>query len=298
MPHRAAHLRGALLALTAFGLYATHDAVVKFLGGAYTTFQIIFFATLLTFPFVFGLLLLDRTEGTLIARHPYWQLVRGLLSIVTANLAFYAFTHLPLAQAYAILFATPLLVALMAVPFLGEALSLRRGLAVLTGLVGVLIVLRPGFAPLSLGHFAGIGAAFSGAMTSVVMRKVGPAERTAVLMLYPMLALVIVMACILPWVYRPMPLAHLGLLTVMAGFAFFGAVSFIAAYKRAPAAIVAPMQYSQILWASFYGWLFFGETPDAYTALGVAVIIGSGLYIVLRKDRRPAPMPEKTAPAA
>lgn len=280
-PH---HLHGAFLALMAFGFYATHDVVVKFLGGAYTTFQITFFSSLFGIPLVTLMLLADRSSGTLIPRHPFWMALRSFSALVTGLTAFFAFARLPLAQTYAILFATPLLITLIAVPFLGERIGLRRGLAVAAGLLGVLIVLRPGVAPFGLGHAAALSAVFTGALTSILMRKIGPVERTAVLMLYPMMLTVAAMALVMPAVYRPMPLAHLGLLGLMSGLGVLGALSFIAAYRRAPAAIVAPMQYSQILWASLYGWLFFGETPDRYTGLGAAVIVASGLYIVLREE--------------
>jgi S-adenosylmethionine uptake transporter len=80
-----------------------------------------------------------------------------------------------------------------------------------------------------------------------------------------------------------MPVAHLGLTAVMAFLGMLGALGIIAAYRSAPAVIVAPMQYSQIIWAALYGWLFFNETVDLYTAVGSAVIIASGIYIVLRE---------------
>ena len=276
-------LRGALLSLAAFGLYATHDVAVKTLGAHYTSFQIIFFSGLLSFPVVSILLMSDKTDGNLVPRHPWWSLLRSMTGVATGAMGFFAFSVLPMAQCYAMLFAMPLVITLLSIPMLGEEVGLRRGLAVLVGLAGVLIVLRPGSAPMSLGHLAALGAAVMGAMSSVIVRKIGKDERSVVLMMYPMLMSVAAMGLMLPFVYRPMPVAHLGLTAVVSVLGMGGAFLMILAYRTAPAVIVAPMQYSQIIWAAFYGWLLFGEAIDIWTAAGSAVIIASGLYIVLRE---------------
>lgn len=275
--------KGALLALAAFGIYATHDVVIKFLGSDYSPFQIIFFSGLLGFPLVTIMLMSDRTDGNLIARHPWWSLLRAVTTVTTGSAAFYAFSVLPLAQTYAIFFAMPLLITLLSIPMLGEHVGIRRGLAVFVGLVGVIIVLRPGTAELSLGHLAGLSAALTGALNSVIVRKIGQAERSAVLMLYPMIASVLVTGATMPLVYIPMPITHLMLMGVIAGLGFIAAMLTIAAYRTAPAVIVAPMQYSQIIWAAFYGSLFFDEHPDFWTMVGTGVIIASGIYIVMRE---------------
>ncbi|MBN2630163.1 MAG: DMT family transporter [Rhodobacteraceae bacterium] len=277
------NLKGAVLSLAAFALYATHDVVVKYLGDTYNSFQIIFFAGLLGFPLITFMLMSDRTDGNLIPRHPWWSLLRSVTAVVTGVAAFYAFSVLPLAQTYAILFAMPLLITVMAIPMLGEKVGIRRGLAVVVGLIGVLIVLRPGSAPLSWGHLAALSAALTGALTSVIVRKIGADERSAVLMLYPMAATFLLTGAALPFVYVPMPLEHLALNGVIAALAFIAALLSILAYRAAPAIIVAPMQYSQMLWAVFYGALFFDESADVFTLLGSAVIIASGIYIVLRE---------------
>ena len=275
--------KGALFALAAFGIYATHDVVIKFLGSDYTSFQIIFFSGLLGFPLLTLMLMSDRTDGNLIPRHPWWSLLRAVTAVTTGAAGFYAFSVLPLAQTYAILFAMPLLITVLAIPMLGEKVGMRRGAAVMVGLIGVLIVLRPGSADLSWGHLAALGAAITGAVNSLIVRKIGHAERAAVLMIYPMLASVIATGAMMPFVYRPMPLAHLALMGVIAGLGFIAALLIIRAYRAAPAVIVAPMQYSQIIWAVLYGSLFFDESPDRMTVVGTAVIVASGVYIVLRE---------------
>lgn len=279
------NVQGALAALLAFGIYATHDVVVKFLGEHYHAIQIIFFAGLLSFPLVTLMLMNDGTEGHLRPVHPWWTALRTVSTVITGISAFYAFSVLPLAQTYAILFATPLLITVLAIPVLGEKVGLRRGLAVVVGLIGVLIVLRPGAVPLSLGHVAALAAAVFSSLASVVVRKIGSDERSVVLLLYPMVANFIVLGCALPFVYQPMPIAHLGMLGIIASFGFVAMLLIIFAYRRAEAVIVAPMQYSQMIWAIIYGYLIFDETPDEWTMVGAGVIIASGIYIVLREGR-------------
>ncbi|MCB1332592.1 MAG: DMT family transporter [Roseivivax sp.] len=278
------NLKGALFALTAFGIFATHDVVIKFLGGLYSPFQIIFFSTLFSFPLVTFMLMRDETHGNLRPVHPWWTALRTVCATITAMSAFYAFSVLPLAQTYAILFASPLLITLLSIPVLGERVGVRRGAAVIVGLVGVMVVLRPGSVPLSPGHLAAMTAAVCSALASIIVRKIGSEERTVVLMLYPMAANFIVMGSLLAFNYHPMPIEHLGGIGIISLFGFVAGLLLIGAYRRAQAAIVAPMQYSQIIWATIYGTLIFGETIDLPTLIGAGIIILSGIYIVFRES--------------
>ncbi len=156
-------------------------------------------------------------------------MLRTVSSLITGLSAFYAFSVLPLAQTYAILFAAPLLITILGIPILGEKVGIRRGSAVVVGMIGVLIVLRPGAEPLSLGHLAALTAAVFSSLSSVIVRKIGSIERSVVLMLYPMMANFIVLGCALPFVYKPMPIEHLGMLGIIAAFGFVGHA---AGYRR------------------------------------------------------------------
>ena len=264
----SSNAKGALLALVAFALFSTHDVFIKTLGSIYSPIQIVFFSVLLSFPLATIMLMRDATPGTLLPVHPWWMAVRTVGAVITGVSAFFAFSALPLTQTYAILFATPLLITLLSIPILGEKVRLPRWIAVMVGLAGVMVVLRPGQTDLTLGHLAAILAAFSGAFASIVVRKIGAEERTVVMLLYPMVANFVVMGAALAFVYKPMPIEHLGMLAVISVMAWVAARFIIAAYQTGEAAIVAPMQYSQILWATGYGLLFFDETPDLYTGVG------------------------------
>ena len=288
MPLRFHAIRGPLLALLAFALFSGHDAVVKTLGGSYAAIQIVFFSVLLGLPLAMLMLMRDRTDGTLLPRYPGWTALRTAASVMTGVSVFYAFSVLPLTQVYAILFAAPLLITVLAIPVLGERVGLHRGGAVLVGLIGVLIVLRPGAGGegMSLGHAAALLGAVGSALASIIVRRIGAEERNVVLLLYPMMANLTIMGVALPFVYRPMPLADFASVAAIAGLAFVASLCVIAAYKASEAALIAPMQYSQILWAALLGWLFFNELPDGATVVGAGVIIVSGLYILMREGRR------------
>ena len=283
--NKTSTLGGFGFAALGFGLFATHDAIIKALGETYPVFQIIFFAMLFAFVPMSMIILADRAVDNFRPRHPWLILMRSVLTIIAMSSAFYAFVNLPLAEVYALLFAAPLLITAFSVPLLGEVVRARRWAAVGIGLIGVLIVLRPGITALSPGHFAALTAAVAAALAAIVVRKIGSKERSAVLILYPMLVSLIAMATTLPAVYVPVDLKDLGLMAAIGLISVLAQLCIIAAYRSAPAAVVAPTQYSQILWASAYGAIFFMERPDIYVAIGSAVIILSGLFVVWRESR-------------
>lgn len=281
----ASNVRGAALALLAMGIYATHDVVIKTLGAQYPALQVLFFSSLLSFPLVMLVIMRDPTPGTLRPANPGWVALRTVVGVVAGMGSFFAFSRLPLAQVYSILFAAPLLVTILSIPILGERVGLHRWAAVVIGLIGVLIVLRPGAQPLDLGHAAALASAVGSATTAVILRKLGRSERPLVLLMWPMLGNFLATGASLALDYRPMELPHLALAGLIACLGLVAGFLLILAYRAGEAAIVAPMQYSQILWATAYGWIFFGEMLDLPTLLGATVIIASGIYIVWREGR-------------
>lgn len=278
-------LRGLGFAFAAFGLFATHDAVIKVLGANYAVFQIIFFAMLFAFVPMSILMLADRQVDNFRPHHPWLILIRATTSVIAMSTAFYAFTVLPLAEVYALLFATPLLITAMAAWLLGEPVRAQRWAAVVVGLIGVIIVLRPGVIAISFGHVCALIAAFCSALGSIIMRKIGGEERTAVMILYPMLSSIVAMGLLLPFVYVPMALVDFGLAASVGVMSVFAQMMIITGYRVAPAAVVAPTQYSQILWATAFGALFFDELPDVWVGIGATIIIASGVFIVWRESR-------------
>ncbi|MDB2389981.1 DMT family transporter [Alphaproteobacteria bacterium] len=274
---------GVMLSLIGFGLYSTHDVVVKYLGGFYTPFQILFFSVLFSFPLVTLYILRNPRTGSLWPHHPIQMTIRVLATSVTGFCAFYAFSVLPLAQTYALLFLTPILITVLSIPVLGERVGIHRGLSVLVGFIGVLVVLQPGDVSFTLGHLAGLGGVLGAATNSLITRRIGQREKMSVMLIYPMIGNFLIMGLILPFVYVPMPLLHLGGIAVLAVLGFLAMFFIVSAFQNASAVIIAPMQYSQILWAGFFGLILFGDEVTAPLVIGSSLIIGSGLYIVKRE---------------
>jgi len=277
--------RGVFLALVGFALFSGHDAVIKSLGGAYAPFQVILFATLFSFVPVSVSIVTDRAVDTFRPHHPWLILIRTICMLIAGAGGFYAFSVLPMTEVYALLFAAPLLVTVLAVPFLGETIRLRRGIAVIVGFIGVLVVLRPGTAEFTLGHFAAIGAATASAFSNIIVRKISGDERSAVMILIPMIVTIIVMGALMPFVYVPVEALDLGAFAVIGVVGVIAQSFIIAAYRAAPAVLIAPLQYSQILWAVLFGALFFSEWPDMWVGVGAGIIIASGVFIVWRESR-------------
>jgi S-adenosylmethionine uptake transporter len=279
------NLKGALLGLLAMGLFACVDVSIKFLGGGYNPFQIIFFVCLMTVPIAALYAMADPSEEGLRPKMPGLMALRCVAVVLTGIFGTYAFATLPLAQCYAILFTMPIFVALFSIPVMGERIDLVRGSAIVLGLGGVIVALDPGAATLEWGHLSALAGAIIGAANYVLIRKTGTAERTALMQLYPVLAQLIVAGLVLPLVYVPMPGADLALMAAMAVVGFVGYLAIIAAYRAAPGIVVAPMQYSQILWAAIFGALLFDEVMSGRTVAGVALIVAAGIVIVTRQDK-------------
>lgn len=281
----SANTKGILFGLLGFGIFATHDVFVKYLGASYGPFQIVFFSVLFAFPLMSFMLVQESKADTMRPHHPWWTALRTVSMLVATVCIFYSFSVLPLAETYSMLFTVPLIITLLSIPILGERVGMHRGGAVLVGLVGVLIVVRPGTSELTLGHAAAFIGAFASSLASVIVRRIGRDERDLVLLLFPMLGSFLVMGTLMPFDYKPMPLNDLLAVAILSALGFIAMYCMIAAYKAGEAVVVAPMQYSQILWATLYGMVFFNETPELHTLAGAVVIIASGVYIVLRENQ-------------
>ena len=284
--------KGALLGLLGFAIFATHDVIVKYLGASYSPYQILFFSVLFGFPWLSFMLVGDAKPDTMRPHHPWWTALRTASIIISSLCVFYALSVaatrlsvLPLAEVYSILFTVPLIITLLSIPVLGERVGVHRGGAVLIGLIGVLIVVRPGATEFTSGHLAALIGAFAASLNSIVVRRIGRDERDLVLLLFPLLGSFLVMGALMPYDYTPMPLSDLVAVAILSALSFAALNCMIGAYKAGEAAIVAPMQYSQILWAIAYGMLLFDEKPEQMTLVGAAVIIASGVYIVIRESR-------------
>ena len=273
---------GPFLALVGFLAFSIHDSLVKILP-EYSVFQILFFAMLFGYvPFTI-VRLLDKKPGPIKAVNPKLVIFRSLLLMGSVSSAFLAFSMLPLIEVYVLIFLSPIIISILSIYFLGEKVYLFRWFAIIVGLIGVLIVLRPSIESLSLGHLFGFLAALCSSTAAIISRKIAATESAATLMLFPLLTTILITGCILPFVYKPMPLADLGVMFLIGGLGLTGQLFNLFAYKNAPAAFIAPMQYSQIIWAVVFGTLFFDEIADKWEMIGSVVTVLSGVMIIWRE---------------
>ncbi|MCX5516157.1 DMT family transporter [Kaistia algarum] len=279
-------LAGLSISLFANLMFSTSDAIVKVLTVHYSVFQIV--VTQALFALIPIAVMLHRTGGlhVLRVRHPKLVLLRGLLAGTGTVFGFFSFSQLPLAETYSIFFSTPIMVTLLSIPLLGERVGLHRWSAVIVGLIGVLVMVRPGFESLHVGHAAALMAAVIGSFTVLVMRRIAREEQHAVMVIAVVLGLIVVS---LPGMILTFHMPSLHDMTLFAGAGLLmGSAQFfvVRALSFAPASAIAPMQYSQMLWAILYGFVLFGTTVDPMVILGATIVIGSGAYIMQRERRR------------
>ena len=278
--------KGVLLGFACYAAYAISDAFVKSLHGTLPAFEAVFFNAVLglvAIPFIRkrG----DRWHEMFVANRPSLWWIRAVTGAITNISAVVAFTHLPMAETFALIFLMPIFVTLLSVVFLKEHVGWRRWSAVTVGFVGVLVVLRPGFRQLGLGHFAAIACGMAAAVSVVALRMAGAHEKRVSLygagVIGPLAAggLLMLPSFIWPTWHQWRLLAGYGLLAGLAG------VLLMLATQRVPANRVAPTQYSQMLWAIGFGYWLFGDALDWPMLVGIALILGAGLFTLVREEQ-------------
>jgi S-adenosylmethionine uptake transporter len=280
-------LKGVLLGFACFAAYSISDAFVKALHGSLPSHEAVAIGAalgLVALPFV-----KERDEGwtdVFRARKPTLWWVRALTGAICNVSSVIAFTLLPMAEVFALIFLMPIFVTLLSVLLLKEHVGWRRWTAVFVGFAGVLVVLRPGFRQLGPGHVAAIVCGLSGAVSMVALRVAGAHEKRISLygagVIGPLLAGGMLM---LPHFVWP-DLAQWGLLAGYGLLAALAGVLLMLATQHAPANRIAPTQYSQMLWAIGFGYWLFGDRLDWPMALGIALILGAGLFTLVREERK------------
>ena len=215
------------------------------------------------------------------------QLVRALILLLSSFLFVSALRVLPLADATAITYSTPVLVILLAVLFLDERLTRARLAFVITGLAGMLLIVQPGSAVFKGASLYAILAACCYAIYQILTRKLA-GENPRVLLFYPAFMGALVTTALAPAFEWPahMPWQHVALIILGGLVGTMGHFLFILAFQHAPASALTPFTYMQLVWATLLGWLIYGHFPNVYTLAGMAVIGASGLLITLHERRR------------
>jgi drug/metabolite transporter (DMT)-like permease len=199
---------------------------------------------------------------------------------------FKALETLALAEATALVFSAPIFITALSVPLLGETVGWRRWLAVLIGFIGVLIIVQPGAATFQPASLYVIGTAVLYALFMISARLLGPRESIWTMMFFVMLFPMLYATPFAMAVWVPVAAADLPFFAAQAVFGALGITLIGQAFRLAPAAIVAPFDYTALIWASLLGWFIWGDTPGTWTLAGASVIVLSGIYIVYRESRQ------------
>ncbi len=278
-------IAGIVMMTVGVACLSVNDALAKFLVADYSPLQILFLRNVIALPF--AVLLTVKMGGLTALRssRPAAHLLRGLLWIAATILFFTSFIYLELAEATALIFVAPLFITAMSAIFLREHVGLRRWLAVLIGFLGALIVVRPGAATFQPASLLPVGTAFVYAILMLGARWVDPRESVWTMLLYLTGASALLSAFVVPFVWNPVRLEDLWLFAAIALFGTAGMTMMTQAFRLASAAIVAPLDYTAMVWATAFGWLVWQEVPDEATFVGAAVIIASGLYVIWREHR-------------
>jgi len=263
--------------------FVTLDSTAKYLMQSYPVTQVIW--ARFFFHVIFVVLLMGRQLGVQVRSQSFThQSLRSLFMFTTTVLFFIGISFLPLATAATIMFMSPVILTILSIPLLGEKVGPRRWVGIAIGFAGAVVIMRPGSESFQLSILIVLAAAFTHAIYQIFTRKLGTRDRPITSLFYTGITGALAMTVVAPFYWQPVAVSDWPLF-VFAGIAGgIGHLCLIRAFRQAPASVVAPFSYSSLLWATAFGYLLFGDLPDAWTLSGAAMIIASGLYIFHREQ--------------
>lgn len=273
----------------AAALLSLHDAITKHLAESYPIGQVVCFRQISSLMMLVIFVHFGPGWGKLRINSLKGQSVRALSFIAATVLIVASVSLLPLATALSIVFASPLVLAALSVPLLGERVGLHRWLAIIGGFVGVLVIIRPVNPDFDWLLLVPVAAATASALRDIATRLISRTEEPMSILFWSNVAVILAAACTLPFGFKAIAvvdygwLAFTGLLNILAHFLM------ITALRLADASLVAPFRYSALVWATILGYAIWGHMPDVWTFVGAAIIVASGIYLVLREQRAAAP---------
>ncbi|WP_138466982.1 DMT family transporter [Poseidonocella sp. HB161398] len=278
-------MAGILLMCAGVACLCVNDAIAKTLAASYHPMQILFLRNLLALPVAIAIAWRMGGAGALRSHRPLAHLLRGVLWIGAAFLFFTGLRYLALAEATALVFVAPLFITAISALFLREQVGWRRWLAVLAGFAGVLIAVRPGAEAFRAVSLLPVATALVYALLMVSARWVDPRESVWTLLLYLTGAGALLSALVVPFFWVPLAARDLWLCAAISVFGTAGMTMITQAFRLAPAVVVAPLDYTALVWATLLGWAIWREIPDPAVFLGAAVIIASGGFTIWREHR-------------
>lgn len=281
-----ARLRAIGLALAGVALFGLLDMQAKVLGARYPVPEVVW--ARYAGHCLLMLIVLGPRHGRGLVRTKRLgvQLVRGVLLLLSTGFFFTALSYLPLAEAAAIGFVAPLLVTLLSIPMLGERVGWRRLTAVAVGFGGVLVILRPGGSLFTPAALLPLCTAVTYGLYQILTRRIGTSESPVASLFYTSLVGALAVTMVVPFVWVTPDWRHAPMFLALGVCGGLGHFLMIRALQLAPVSLIAPFGYSAIIWSLLFGWLIFGQFPDRLSLAGIAIVIGSGLYVAYRESVR------------
>ena len=275
------NLRSIYAMLIAVFMFSLMDTAMKLLAAHYPAMQVAALRSLSSLPLVCAYVAWRGGFKTMMRARWSLHVLRGALGIGMLALFAYGLKKLSLAEAYSVFFIAPALITAMSVFFLKESVNLARWIAIVVGLAGVLVVLRPdGGGFLTLGGLAILGSAVCYAISAIAARILARTDNTQQMMFWLMLLMALGATALAAPEWVSVDRGHLWLLCALAVSGFFGQLAITEAFSHGEASVVAPFEYSALAWGVAIDWLLWQTLPDSYTLVGAAIIIGSGLYLI------------------
>lgn len=286
LPPSRQRLIGIALMCGAVASFACLDATAKYLNHHMDTMEVVW--ARYTGAFLWALLLSNPVTrpGLVKTRRPALQVVRSALLLGSTIFNFLAFRYLQLDESLSILFSTPFMVAALAGPMLGERIGWRRWTAISVGFAGVLLVMRPGSGAFQPAALLSLGSAVCYALYGITTRLLARSDSSETTLFYTNMVGVIVMLPVVLFVWTtPSSVWIIFLMAIMGALGSFGHYLLIAGHRLAPASILSPFMYTQLIWATTLGYLVFDQLPSRWTLLGAGIVVVSGLYILNRERK-------------
>ncbi|MGD9769568.1 MAG: DMT family transporter [Pseudolabrys sp.] len=284
---RRQRLIGIALMCGAVASFALLDTTAKYLNQHMDTLQVVWarYAGAFLIPFIVSNPW--TRPGLLVTARPGLQLFRSLLLLVSTICNFVALRYLQLDESVAIQFSTPFFVAALSGPLLGEWVRWRRWAAIGVGFLGVVVVTRPGTGGIHWAASLSVAAAISYAIYSITTRILSRTDSNETTLFYSNLVGATAMLPVVPfvWVTPTDPLV-IALMVVSGAIGSFGHYLLIAGHRLAPASVLTPFIYTELIWMILLGYTVFGDTPNRWTIAGSAIVVASGLYLIHRERVR------------
>lgn len=267
-------------AVAAVLMFTFDSALKKWLAADYSIWQIMLFRGLAGALPIFGYALIFAGSTAVRSKQPGLQLLRAGFGLGANLLFILAYREMPLAEAVAIGYAAPIFIVVLSVPLLSERVGVQRASAAVVGFLGVLLVAQPGAGLFSAGALYALGATLFYALLIIATRRLGSSDGALCTVLHTSGIYGLASALVVPFVWITPDAADLGLLVLVGLVGSAGTLLFAHAYRHAPAALLAPLDYSGLLWAGLIGFIIWQEVPGVAAVLGMIVIAGSGLFLI------------------